>query len=65
MFGFGKKTYAGPTWKDVSIGVTIGKKTMSIFEIIRKLFWNVINIISNARSIWRTLCKAVKEVCHA
>ncbi len=65
MFGFGKRKVEGPTWRDVSIAVTIGKKTMSVFETLRKLFWNVVNIISNARAIWRTLCKAVQEACHA
>lgn len=68
MFGMFKRkkvTVESPTWQDISVGVSIGKKTLNLLEMARKLFWNVVNIVCNARSIWRTLVKTCKEVCYA
>lgn len=61
----GTKTVEGPTFKDCSVALKIGHKSWNVMQLLMKLWWNLVNIVYNARAIVLAVKKALKEVDYA
>lgn len=55
-----RKKKQGPESQDVRIALTLGGKAYAVYKFFKKIFWNLVQVVYNARKLY----EAALELWH-